>query len=120
LRKSRTGRLGGKRACLCKDGTYSRDCCDGGLWAQGIGNVTGEQVEEGASKYKVQHCSSSVQRNIHIHEGTLSISGVYYLRFHNSNYDGCYTVLSTIDSSGLHVNSATLYSDCTDCQTQNP
>ena len=29
------------RACLCKDtNTYSRKCCDGNLWAQGIGNIT--------------------------------------------------------------------------------
>ena len=34
-------RVGGKKACLCPDNTYSRDCCDGSLWAQGIGNVTG-------------------------------------------------------------------------------
>ena len=29
-----------KRACLCKDGKYSRKCCDGSLQAQGIGNIT--------------------------------------------------------------------------------
>lgn len=29
----------GKRACLCDDGTYSRNCCDGSLQAQGIGSV---------------------------------------------------------------------------------
>lgn len=29
------------RACLCKDRkTYSRSCCDGSLWAQGIGNIS--------------------------------------------------------------------------------
>ena len=28
------------RACLCKDtDTYSIKCCDGSLWAQGIGNI---------------------------------------------------------------------------------
>ena len=32
---------GGSRACLCKDEqTYSIDCCDGSLWAQGIGRIT--------------------------------------------------------------------------------
>jgi hypothetical protein len=32
---------GGSRGCLCKDeNTYSRECCDGSLWAQGIGNIT--------------------------------------------------------------------------------
>jgi hypothetical protein len=36
---------GGSRGCLCKDEkTYSRECCDGSLWAQGIGNITA--VEE--------------------------------------------------------------------------
>lgn len=29
-----------RRACLCKDkNTYSRKCCDGSLWAQGIGSI---------------------------------------------------------------------------------
>jgi hypothetical protein len=39
---SNTSPRGGKRACLCSDGTYSIKCCDGSLWAQGIGNVTGK------------------------------------------------------------------------------
>ena len=29
-----------RRGCLCKDGKYSRKCCDGTLQAQGIGNIT--------------------------------------------------------------------------------
>jgi hypothetical protein len=32
-------RTGGRRACLCPDGTYSKDCCDGSIWAQGIGVI---------------------------------------------------------------------------------
>lgn len=32
---------GSKRGCLCKDSLkYSVKCCDGSLWAQGIGNIT--------------------------------------------------------------------------------
>lgn len=32
---------GSSRGCLCKDEkTYSTECCDGSLWAQGIGNIT--------------------------------------------------------------------------------
>lgn len=27
------------RGCLCRDGTYSRECCDGSLIAQGIGSL---------------------------------------------------------------------------------
>ena len=37
---------GGNRACLCKNGKYSRKCCDGSLQAQGVGNVTGVQVQQ--------------------------------------------------------------------------
>ena len=28
-----------KRACLCKDNTYSRKCCDGSQEAQGVGKI---------------------------------------------------------------------------------
>ena len=28
-----------RRGCLCKDNTYSVDCCDGSLHAQGIGKT---------------------------------------------------------------------------------
>jgi len=38
---SRTSPKNSKRGCLCKDQlTYSRKCCDGSLWAQGIGRTT--------------------------------------------------------------------------------
>lgn len=40
---SRTSPRGGKRGCLCPDGTYSVECCDGSLEAQGIGNITKSQ-----------------------------------------------------------------------------
>jgi len=39
--KSKTSPKGGKRGCLCKDGKYSSNCCDGSLEAQGIGSITG-------------------------------------------------------------------------------
>ena len=39
---SRTSPKGSKRGCLCKDtNTYSSKCCDGSLWAQGIGKIYG-------------------------------------------------------------------------------
>lgn len=28
-----------QRGCVCPDGTYSTNCCDGSLQAQGIGNI---------------------------------------------------------------------------------
>jgi hypothetical protein len=38
---SRTSPKGDRRGCLCPDGkSYSRDCCDGSLQAQGIGKIT--------------------------------------------------------------------------------
>lgn len=36
---------GGKRGCLCKDGTYNKKCCDGSLEAQGVGKTSGTGVE---------------------------------------------------------------------------
>lgn len=33
-----TSRTNGKRACLCKDGTYKKKCCTGELQNQGIGS----------------------------------------------------------------------------------
>ena len=35
--KSKTSPKGGKRGCLCSDGTYKKECCNGDLQAQGIG-----------------------------------------------------------------------------------
>ena len=35
---------GGKRGCICKDGTYSSKCCNGELSEQGIGALTNQEV----------------------------------------------------------------------------
>jgi hypothetical protein len=32
------------RACLCEDGTYSKDCCEGELINQGIGALVGQET----------------------------------------------------------------------------
>jgi hypothetical protein len=34
---------GGKRGCLCDDGTYSKDCCNGDLQNQGIGSLVQQE-----------------------------------------------------------------------------
>lgn len=39
--KGKTSPVGGKRGCLCDDDTYSKECCNGDLIAQGIGATTG-------------------------------------------------------------------------------
>jgi hypothetical protein len=43
MAKSKTSSpQGGDRACLCADGTYSKDCCNGELINQGIGSLVGQ------------------------------------------------------------------------------
>jgi hypothetical protein len=39
-----TSPKGGKQGCLCKDGTYSNECCDGELLSQGIGDTTNQTI----------------------------------------------------------------------------
>lgn len=39
--ESKVSPRGGKRGCLCKDGKYRKECCDGSLQAQGVGKTTG-------------------------------------------------------------------------------
>jgi hypothetical protein len=39
--KSKTSPKGGKRGCLCDDGTYSKECCNGDLQNQGVGVTSG-------------------------------------------------------------------------------
>ena len=40
---SYTSPKGRRRGCICKDKrTYSSECCDGSLQAQGIGRISGE------------------------------------------------------------------------------
>jgi hypothetical protein len=34
--------IGGNRGCLCKDNTYKRECCNGGLWEQGVGSLVNQ------------------------------------------------------------------------------
>ena len=39
---SKSSPTGGKQGCLCEDETYSVECCDGSLQAQGIGQLEGQ------------------------------------------------------------------------------
>ena len=36
---SKTSPKGGKRGCLCDDGTYNPECCTGELQNQGVGSL---------------------------------------------------------------------------------
>lgn len=40
--KSKTSPKGGKRGCLCPDGKYSPDCCNGDLQNQGVGSLVNQ------------------------------------------------------------------------------
>ncbi len=39
---SKTSPKGGRRGCLCEDGTYKAECCDGTLQAQGVGSMVNQ------------------------------------------------------------------------------
>ena len=39
---SKTSPKGGRRGCLCDDGTYKSECCDGTLQAQGVGSTVNQ------------------------------------------------------------------------------
>jgi hypothetical protein len=39
MENNTTSPKGGKRGCLCKDGTYKKECCTGDLQAQGVGSL---------------------------------------------------------------------------------
>jgi hypothetical protein len=41
---SETSPNGGNKACLCEDGSYSKECCDGSLQAQGIGSENSQGI----------------------------------------------------------------------------
>lgn len=43
--KSKTSPKGGNRGCLCTDGTYKKECCNGDLQAQGVGALVGQNEE---------------------------------------------------------------------------
>lgn len=38
--KAPQSRKGGKQACLCEDGTYKKECCNGSTIAQGIYQIS--------------------------------------------------------------------------------
>lgn len=42
--KSKTSPKASKRGCVCPDGTYSNECCDGSLQAQGIGALNQQAI----------------------------------------------------------------------------
>jgi len=117
---SRTSPKGGQRACLCKDSnTYSRKCCDGSLWSQGIGSIHGESLNGKWYGYEIEDCVDQHVHHVHVHDTQLEIGKTYYFTLENG-HNGCHTVLRTKQSEGSHVESvSSAYSNCVDCQAEN-
>jgi len=104
-----------RRACLCPDGTYSRECCDGSLQAQGIGNITKVSVTR---YYTVTNCSGGT-KHIHTHDIDLTVGNIYYLTFVHHNHTDCYTISATRNQGHFEVSAASAYSDCAACLVAN-
>jgi len=78
---SRTSPKGGQRACLCSDkNTYSIKCCDGSLWAQGIGMSIDTSPPTGytlAWNQSVLDFNNYTSASFHIGNGQ-SLASYYY------------------------------------------
>jgi hypothetical protein len=55
---SRTSPKGGQRGCICDDNTYSKDCCDGSIMAQGIGRI--QRISGAETFYLLQENGSKL------------------------------------------------------------
>ena len=111
---SRTSPRNNRRACLCEDNTYHRDCCDGSLQAQGIGSITGTTPVT-IYKYLATRCSDSHVSHVHIHGTELIVGKTYYLTLENG-HNNCYTITQTHHSEGIHIISTSIpYNDCASC-----
>jgi len=104
-----------RRACLCPDGTYSRECCNGELMSQGIGNITKTSVTR---YYTVTSCTHG-SKHIHTHDINLTVGDIYYLTFVHNNHTGCYTITATRNQGHFEVSAATSYNDCAACLAAN-
>lgn len=56
--EKRSSPKGGKRGCLCKDGTYNKKCCTGELQNQGIGNTYNQSQGSTTTQINTTHSSS--------------------------------------------------------------
>lgn len=106
-----------RRACLCRDGSYSRKCCDqDDYFTQGIGSISSYDPEP-YQGYRIRGCSDSHEHNVHFH-GTLTVGDVYYIVLQNG-HSGCHTIIEERNSEGIHINTATRYDDCDACSAAN-
>jgi hypothetical protein len=56
---SKTSPKGGRRGCICKDGTYNSKCCDGSLEAQGIGSTVNQVTSSVTNTNEARTITSS-------------------------------------------------------------
>ena len=56
---SKTSPKGGKRGCLCANGTYSSECCTGELIAQGIGATEGGVISNVTNEIEIRTLEQS-------------------------------------------------------------
>ena len=114
---SRSSPKSSKRGCLCKNGrTYSTECCDGSLAAQGIGNITKASITR---YYTVTNCNGGT-KHIHTHDLDLTVGNVYHLTFVHHNHTDCYTITATRASGHFEITSATAYNNCVACEAAKP
>ena len=57
---SRITKAKSKRGCLCDDNTYHPDCCDGSIWAEGIGII-----QNGGNRNTTNTATSRTKNNSH-------------------------------------------------------
>jgi hypothetical protein len=106
-----------RRGCMCKDGTYSRKCCDGTLRSQGVGRIRAKAPK--SFMYRVEFCADGHKHNVWSDTISLVVGNTYNLILKNSHHTGCYTVLRTTTEVGLEIESVTLYDNCTACLAAN-
>jgi len=108
----------GKRACLCRNGTYSANCCGGDYYNQGIGNITSTAItpSNGQYGYKMQLCGHSKTHHF-FGDTELTVGNIYYVDSEHDAKDGCYEVINRDDeTSGHEWERAFSYADCAECQ----
>jgi hypothetical protein len=117
---SRVNRRGGKRGCLCDDGTYSVECCDGSLHAQGIGSVTRvatNEVTAGKYSYKAESCTGGYRITLTAAD-ELTVGNIYHLTISQA-LTGCYRITEINYTEGNEVSTFVAYDNCTTCNNEN-
>lgn len=117
---SRTSPQGGNRGCLCEDGTYSIDCCDGSLQAQGVGSLVDGGIVNLTQNIIERTITSGQPSAIPILDTYPNAKAGYSLRLLSSDYTGfCIRVRRSSDNAeqdigfdGNELDTSSLLSFC--------